>query len=216
LLLLGALCFAWVGVTWMLAALYQSRANAELDRVLASKAGPSPAGPPEIGDWDRPADALVGRLAIPRLGFSAVVLEGDDAATLDVAVGHLPDTALPWEEGNAALAAHRDTVFRPLERVRVGDEVQLATRRGEFAYRVRRVSVVEPDDVSVLTPTEHVGLTLITCYPFRWVGSAPQRYIVQAERITAARAGFSLEPWPGPARRRTSGAVRTLALGALR
>jgi sortase A len=217
LLLLGASCLAWVGITWMLAAAYQSRANAELDRALASKTGtPSRAGQAEPGDWAPPADALIGRLAIPRLGVSAVVLEGDDTATLDVAVGHLPDTALPWEEGNAALAAHRDTFFRPLEKVRVGDEMQIATRRGEFAYRVRRVTVVEPDDVSVLTPSEHVGLTLITCYPFRWVGAAPKRYIVQAERITVARAGSSPELVPALARQRTGSGGRSLVWGALR
>jgi sortase A len=129
---------------------------------------------------------MIGLLEIPRLGVSAAVLEGDDGRTLSVAVGHLPDTALPWEEGNTALAGHRDTFFRPIEQIRVDDEIRLATRHGEFEYRVRRLAVVDPENVWVLDPSEHVGLTLITCYPFRYVGPAPKRYVVQAERLAIA------------------------------
>jgi sortase A len=102
---------------------------------------------------------------------------------LRIAAGHLPDTPLPWETGNSAIAGHRDTFFRVLERVRGGDDLSLATRRGTLRYRVVAVSVVEPDDLSVLGTSTKADLTLITCYPFHYVGPAPRRFVVQAQRI---------------------------------
>ena len=126
-------------------------------------------------------------LDIPRLNLSTPVLSGDDAVTLDVAVGHLPDTPLPWEVGNSALAAHRDGLFRPLRDIRVGDGVRLRTQRGDFTYRVRETKIVMPDDLSVLAPTDDHTLTLITCYPFNFVGNAPKRFIVHADRVIADR-----------------------------
>lgn len=121
-------------------------------------------------------------LDIPRLKVSSVVMSGDGDDVLDVAVGHLPDTPKPWEPGNSALAAHRDGLFRPLRNIRVGDEVRVRSTEGELVYRVRETRVVTPDDLSVLAPTETQTLTLITCYPFNYVGNAPKRFIVHAER----------------------------------
>ena len=109
---------------------------------------------------------LIGSLDIPRLGLSAVIAEGDDDATLKVAIGHLPDTPLPWHEGNSALAGHRDTFFRPLQDIRVGDDVRISTPHGDFRYTVRETMVVGPNDVWVLDRTDRSTLTLITCYPF--------------------------------------------------
>jgi sortase A len=129
------------------------------------------------------ADSLLGQLTIPRLSLSVPILEGDDGRTLSVAAGHLPDTPLPWDEGNAAIAGHRDTFFRPLKDVRVGDEVQVLTPHGAFRYRVLRVMVVGANDGWVLNSWDRVRLTLVTCYPFNYVGSAPQRFVVHAERI---------------------------------
>jgi sortase A len=129
------------------------------------------------------ANLPIGRLEIPRIGLSAVVMEGGDEQTLNVAVGHLPDTPLPWQPGNAALAGHRDTFFRPLRRIRDGDEIRLVTPRGTFRYRTTRQVVVEPDELWVLDPSPAAALTLITCYPFDFVGAAPRRFVVQAERI---------------------------------
>jgi LPXTG-site transpeptidase (sortase) family protein len=123
---------------------------------------------------------LIGRLEIPRLNVSVMVMEGDDDATLARAVGHLRETALPWEPGNAVIAGHRDTFFRPLENVREGDEIRMTTTRGTFDYRVIRTDIVEPDDLSALAPTPIRSLTLLTCYPFVYVGSAPQRFIIHA------------------------------------
>jgi sortase A len=125
---------------------------------------------------------LVGMLDVPRLELSTPVIEGDDDQTLKRSVGHLPDTPLPWEFGNSAIAGHRDGLFRPLKNVKVGDEIRFRTTKDEFRYRVTKTSIVEPDDVSVLAQQPQSSLTLITCYPFYYVGSAPQRFIVHAVR----------------------------------
>jgi sortase A len=125
---------------------------------------------------------LLGLLDVPRLKLSTPVVQGDDDATLSKAVGHLPDTPLPWHEGNSAVAAHRDTLFRPLKDIAVGDEILFRTPTGDLRYRVTRTSIVNPDDVSVLDPGSRNMLTLITCYPFYYVGHAPKRFIVHAER----------------------------------
>ena len=127
---------------------------------------------------------IIGRVDIPRLKLSAAVAEGDDDKTLGNAVGHLPDTPLPWHRrGNVALAAHRDGLFRPLERIRLNDDVRVVTLAGEFHYRVTKTHIVDPDDVWVIAPTETPTITLITCYPFSFVGNAPRRFIVQAELV---------------------------------
>jgi sortase A len=126
-------------------------------------------------------DGLVGRLEIPRLSFSVMVLEGDDTATLARAVGHMPGTAFPWESGNVVMAGHRDTFFRPLENLRTGDEIRMTTLRGTFHYRVTSTEIVQPSDVSVIAPTRTPALTLVTCYPFVYVGRAPQRFIIHAQ-----------------------------------
>jgi len=132
----------------------------------------------------RPGDT-VGVLSMPRVGLSTAVVEGDDAESLKKSAGHLPDTPWPWDAGNSAIAGHRDGRFRALRHVQVGDEIRLQTRRGELLYTVKELSIVEPDDLSVLRPREAASLTLITCYPFNYLGNAPQRFIVRAERVTA-------------------------------
>lgn len=126
--------------------------------------------------------SLVGMLDVPRLKLTTPVIEGDDDATLKRAVGRLPDTALPWEDGNMAVAGHRDGLFRPLKDIRIGDQILFRTSRDEYRYRVTETSIVSPDDVSVLAPGDGAALTLITCYPFYYVGNAPKRFIVRAER----------------------------------
>jgi sortase A len=130
-----------------------------------------------------PDPLLLGQLDIPRLSLSAAVRVGDDSSVLGGAVGYLPETAPPWEAGNSVLAAHRDRLFRPLARIRVGDDIRLSTRHGDFQYRVSRTFVVSPSDVWVLDSMPDVDLTLITCYPFVYVGHAPQRFVVRARKI---------------------------------
>jgi LPXTG-site transpeptidase (sortase) family protein len=130
------------------------------------------------------AGGLVGMLDVPRLQLSTVVIEGDDTRTLKRAVGHLPDTPMPWDAGNSAIAGHRDGLFRPLKDVKVGDEIRFRTTRDEFRYRVTKTTIVTPDDLSVLAPQpDATTLTLITCYPFYYVGSAPKRFVVHATRL---------------------------------
>jgi sortase A len=126
-------------------------------------------------------------LDIPRLKISTPVLSGDDQATLDLGVGHLPETPRPWESGNSAFAAHRDGLFRPLKNIRIGDEIRVRSTHGSFTYRVTHTRIVKPDDVSVLDPTDADTLTLITCYPFTYVGHAPRRFIVTATKMERRR-----------------------------
>lgn len=126
---------------------------------------------------------LIGRIDIPRLGISAIVSKGVDDRTLRRAVGHVPGTALPGDAGNSALAAHRDTFFGPLQWARTGDRIRVRTPDGDVSYVVSDTRVVEPTDLSVLEPTTDQTLTLITCYPFSYVGPAPQRFIVRAQAV---------------------------------
>ena len=149
---------------------------------LAAAAEPGlPAEPPLV------EGGPIGEIRIPRLHLAAMVAEGDSAAVLRLAVGHLADTALPGESGNVVLAGHRDTFFRPLKDVQVGDVITLDTRGGAFTYRVESTSVVPPGDLQVLHPTTRRTLTLITCFPFAYIGSAPNRFIVRARETDKAR-----------------------------
>jgi sortase A len=166
-------------------ALYQAYETRELEAILASVPEPPPS-PAKTVVKERvrraapPRGSAIGRIEIPRLGVAAIVRAGSDARTLRLAVGHIPGTALPGEGGNIGLAAHRDTFFRRLGDIREGDDVRVVTPEGTFTYRVEGTKVVNPSDVWVLDPTEQPALTLVTCYPFRYVGSAPQRFIVRA------------------------------------
>ena len=112
-----------------------------------------------------------------------VVVEGVDKTTLRRAVGHIPGTALPRHSGNVGLAGHRDTFFRPLKDLKIKDEVQLSTLQGNFTYEVESLRVVDPDNVGVLAPSGENVLTLVTCYPFYYVGPAPKRWIVRARQV---------------------------------
>jgi sortase A len=129
----------------------------------------------------------IGEIQIPRLGLTAIVVQGDSSAILQRAVGHLTGTALPGESGNVVLAGHRDTFFRPLKQVHAGDAITLKTRDGDFEYLVESTAVVRPSDVRVLQPTGGRTLTLITCFPFSYLGAAPDRFIVRARETRQVR-----------------------------
>ena len=128
----------------------------------------------------RAGAAPVALLRIPRLGLEVPVLEGTDEWTLDRGLGHIEGTARPGEPGNVGIAGHRDGFFRPLKDIRDGDLVELALPGSVRRYRVERLSIVRPDAVRVLRPTPTPSLTLVTCYPFYFVGPAPERFIVRA------------------------------------
>jgi len=126
---------------------------------------------------------LVGRIDISRIGVSAMVVEGDDPLALAKAVGHIPGTALPGDSGNVGLAGHRDTFFRALKKIGLGDDILVTTPRGSYRYSVVWSAVVSPDDTGVLDATRSPSITLVTCYPFHFVGSAPKRFIVHANIV---------------------------------
>lgn len=126
------------------------------------------------------AGDTVAKLRLPRLATTLFVVEGTDQADLRKGPGHMPGTALPGVNGNCVIAGHRDTHFRALEGIQKGDQVELETKYGHFRYQVKSMEIVSPTDVSSLYPTDHAVLHLITCYPFRYVGHAPKRMVVEA------------------------------------
>jgi sortase A len=179
-LLLGYSAFVVVE-TWA----FQRRESMDLDRLLRDRRTASGGAPAAA------ANGLIGRMEIQRLHLSAMVVEGIDGATLRRGVGHIPGTALPGETGNVGLSAHRDTFFRSLKDLKIKDEIQFSTLKGDFRYEVESLRVVEPRDVSVLAPSHENVLTLVTCYPFFYIGAAPKRFIARARQVsprTLARA----------------------------
>jgi sortase A len=125
----------------------------------------------------------LGRIEISAIGLAAMIVEGTDARTLRHAVGHIPGTPLPGQRGNVAITGHRDTFFRPLRNIRKDDEIRLTTLSGSYRYEVDSIKVVEPENMKVLGDSEDSILTLVTCYPFYFVGPAPKRFIVRAHKI---------------------------------
>jgi len=166
----------------------QGRAFSDMERRAAAPAD-GPGSPPASAANERftpalAADPLVlGRIEIPRIGVSAIVREGDDDATLGLAVGHIPGTARPGERGNMALAGHRDSFFRALRHIRLHDTIRIRTAGRRYEYLVDSTEVVAPDETRPLDPTGDAVLTLVTCYPFGWIGHAPNRFIVRASRL---------------------------------
>jgi sortase A len=126
-------------------------------------------------------------LRIPKLRLEVAVLPGTDDATLDRGLGHIEETALPGAEGNSGIAGHRDGFFRGLKDILPGDTIEIDTLTRKEIYRVEKTWIVDPTDVTVLDPTPSASLTLVTCYPFYFVGSAPQRFIVRAVRVGGQR-----------------------------
>ncbi len=173
----GFLVLGYCGMSWMNARLHQSIGNTELDRLLARRA---PAAPRPLGPGNTlPHGGLVGRVEIPRLRLSAVIFEGTDEPVLSQGVGHLTGSALPGPAGNVVLAGHRDSFFRALRNIRRGDTVEVTTTQGSRSYTIETTRIIKPTDVSVLEPTKAPTLTLVTCYPFYYVGHAPERFIVR-------------------------------------
>ena len=153
-------------------------APAAPSRAVPQKSRPLPAAAPLAPHLAR--GAIIARIEIAKIGLSVVAREGDDARTLRFAVGHIPGTPVPPEAGNAAFAGHRDRQFRGLGRLQPNDAIRLTTETGEFVYRVEWTAVVDSDAFWVLDPTPDAALTLVTCFPFGYVGSAPDRFVVRA------------------------------------
>jgi len=199
--LVGILALGYVGFVLVDAKLYQAyhtwRFQQDLDGLrLSVNRGvslPLPSSPPSLAKAERAnAESLrmggregapLGRIEISAIGLEVMILEGTDDATLQRAVGHIPGTSLPGQNGNVAIAGHRDTFFRPLRNIHKDDEVTLTTLNGSYRYRVDSTKIVEPEGIGVLYDSGEAILTLVTCYPFTFVGSAPQRFIVRAHRL---------------------------------
>ena len=169
---------------------YESWQNYQFNRLLMRKAGALQSRPWSIGELTPVPISLdfIGRITIPRLDISAIVKQGVDDATLGVAVGHVPYTPMPGQPGNVGVAAHRDTLFRNLKDVKRDDMITLTTVDKVYEYRVESFKVVAPTEVSVLDGSmDEQILTLVTCYPFYYVGNAPKRFIVRARQVPGSR-----------------------------
>jgi len=183
--IVGCLAIGYCAFIWGRAQYDQAQANWTLDHVL-------PGDPGTVSGPARGAaeGSLVGRIDIPRLDVSAIVFEGTTDDTLARGVGHLRGTAAPGQPGNFVLAAHRDTFFRELRNIREGDHVRVKAPDGEYEYLVDSTSIVQPDQTEVIRPTDDATLTLITCYPFNYVGNAPERFIVRAHSTKSVQQSF--------------------------
>jgi sortase A len=188
LLLAGAIAVFVSAASFVGRLVWQQRQERAFDRQLAV-----PRNRPEthIGNG-----GIVGRLAIPRLRVRAMVREGTGERTLSLALGHIPGTALPGQLGNTGVAGHRDTLFRSLRNVAANDEITFETTRGTYVYRVESTQVVKPEDVAVLDPGPTRELTLVTCFPFEYVGSAPDRFIVKAQLVSESPGTNDIQEQP--------------------
>jgi sortase A len=185
LVLTGALAFACWGYLTLHQIWFQSAANRVLQRQIANAStSPQPdTAHPHAAAIPLSHGQMIGRLEIPRINISVIVLEGSDSSVLDIAAGHIPGTALPGWTGNIGIAAHRDTFFRSLREIRLQDRLTFRTRGGIFEYGVASTEVVEPSDMGVLRQGTDEELTLVTCYPFNYIGAAPKRFIVHARQL---------------------------------
>jgi sortase A len=177
LILAGSAALVWCLTVLAGAALYDYFSMGHLERT------PDTSTRTPQAHKSKPYDVL-GRIEIPRLHLSTVVLEGDDDGALRYGAGHVPSTAFPGETGNVGIAAHRDTFFRPLRHIAAQDRITLTTSEGVYNYVVESTELVSPKDIRVLDPTRDPELTLITCYPFYFIGPAPKRFIVHARRTS--------------------------------
>ena len=154
-------------------------------RGVVSKSGKPDARPKvKTGAW-------VAKLEAPSVKMTATVLEGSDDRTLARGAGHIEDTAFPGEKGNIGVAGHRDTIFRPVRHLRLGDPLVVTTADSVYRYKITRMAIVEPKDVFVLDPINKPSLTLVTCFPFDFIGHAPKRYIVGADLVSEERRSGS-------------------------
>jgi LPXTG-site transpeptidase (sortase) family protein len=193
----AALCLG----TWATAKLYAYastvRNEAILERLVSARQqGLVPSQTDGRTTADRPPSEgeLLGRIDIPRVGVSAVILEGTGERWLEQATGHVPGTANPGRDGNAAIAGHRDSTFRGLRKLHLGDSIEVTTPSVTRFYVVDAIRIVNPTDTGVLAPAPAPRLTLITCYPFDYIGPAPGRFVVQARAVGSAAGAVVVPP----------------------
>jgi sortase A len=185
LLTAGVLILGYCGYVLLDARLYQASETRNFqEQIKDSTPIPASDGSVREASFHPDAGKPLGEIELTRVGVTAMILEGTDDRTLRRAVGHVPGTPLPGQPGNVAIAGHRDTFFRALRNVRQNDEITLMTLQGSYRYRVDSISVVGPEATQVLDNTGGDFLTLVTCFPFYYVGPAPRRFIVRAQRIS--------------------------------
>ena len=184
LLIIGVGCLGVYVVYTVQARIYQHQLEESFEYMVNKPVvtGEPVDKPPPLGNRTPPLKEgdLVGRLEIPRLDVSVMVLEGVKSRTLRLGAGHIPGTPIPGAGSNAGIAAHRDSFFRALLKIQTNDEIRFQTPEKSVQYRVVSTEIVQPDDVTVLTPTPKDTITLVTCYPFYYIGPAPKRFIVKA------------------------------------
>ena len=178
----GCAALGYSGAAVLDGLLYQSVTARQFEKSLRAPVVPSPALQPLLRALTPQSNALA-KMEIPRLGVSVVVSEGTSARILRLGAGHIAGTALPGEAGNVGVAGHRDTFFRRLRNVQPGDTIRFTTLRGTSQYAVQWTKIVKPSDAAVLGSSSESLLTLVTCYPFSFVGKAPNRFIVRALRV---------------------------------
>ena len=175
----GLLTLIYVASVWVRAGVYQAYQQRAFEESLqAASSGLAPT------DGRSPSGSVMGRLEIPSVNLSVMVLEGVGESELRLGAGHVPGTAFPGETGNVGIAGHRDTFFRPLRKIREHDVITLTTLQGTSRYRVEAIWITRPDDTAVLQSSSESVLTLVTCHPFSYIGSAPDRFIVRARRVS--------------------------------
>jgi sortase A len=177
-MLTGVLALAYVALTLFNARLFQNGASRALDgQIQAEQQHPVALTRKAIKEGD-----MLGRIEIPRIKMSVMVLQGTKSKTLRLGVGHIDGTALPGESGNIGIAGHRDTFFRSLKDVHRDDEILLQTASGISKFEVDWIQITAPGDGGIVSLTTEPGLTLVTCYPFHYIGAAPERFVVHAHR----------------------------------
>ncbi len=168
---------AIMGISYM--ALHNSTQSAEKDFLPAmQKKWAIETSTPQVNSSALLSGTYIGVIQIASLKLKVNIFEGTDNSALAKGAGHFKESVMPGESDNSVIAGHRDTVFAPLARIKIGAPVVIITRDGTFTYRVTSTRVVDKNDRTVIVPTESATLTLSTCYPFRFVGSAPERFIV--------------------------------------
>ncbi len=172
------------GALLLLAALFSIAAGSQLIEAHGAQVEARQIAPVTQASSAVKAGGVLGRLEILKVGLSVPIVEDYDPQTLVRGVGHVPGSALPGGLGNLVLAGHRDTFFRPLRNVQAGMVIEVVTAAGRYRYMIDRTEVVTPDRVEVLDIGERPEMTLITCYPFEYVGSAPKRFIVHAHLLS--------------------------------
>jgi LPXTG-site transpeptidase (sortase) family protein len=210
-LVMGTLILSYVSLVMFSAWIYQAEESRRFDEALrrrkespATVAPPAPpvvlppVSPPAMPPAELPSvtptipkipvtrfaeGSVIGRMEVTRIGLKVMILEGITERTLQRAVGHFPKSPLPGQPGNIALAGHRNTFFSSLRQIRLDDEIQLTTLTGIYSYKVNSTKVVTPDAIEVLNNDGSDVLTLVTCYPFNYIGPAPTRFIVRAQKV---------------------------------